>query len=129
MAKRHCYFVINRTLVLRVCACQKSKLSTRVSLFATYAGTSFNICLYIHEYIVRWVQQACKCVAADFEKTAKNRFDAFLIRVHIQNHFCWRCVTEYACVILLCRFRFRSYKNLGKITDKLTIILVTRLLH
>ena len=78
---------------------------------------------------VRWVQQACKCAAADFEKTAKNRFDAFLIRVHIQNHFCWCCVTEYACVILLCRFRFRSYKNLGNITDKLTIILVTRLLH
>jgi len=35
-------------------------------------------------YIVRWVQQACKCAAADFEKTAKNRFDAFLIRVHNQ---------------------------------------------
>ena len=27
-------------------------------------------------YIVRWVQQACKCAAADFEKTAKNRFAA-----------------------------------------------------
>jgi len=27
--------------------------------------------------IVRWVQQACKCAAADFEKTTINRFDAF----------------------------------------------------
>jgi len=62
-------------------------------------------------------------------KAAKNRFDAFLIRVHNQSHSCWCRVIEYACVILLCRFWFRSYKNLGNITDKLTIILVTGLLQ
>ena len=84
------------------------------------------------DYIICWVQQPCKCTAADFKKNVKNRFYAFFIPVHAQHHSCWYRLIEYACLgcpVLLCKFQFPRCKSLGNITDLLTSIAVTGLLQ